>query len=715
MTLGFLEDLYQQREWVLSYLRPVEEETIFRLMQMRNVNILWSKLRRNPTGRVYMLNTENLASNLLALGLIHSGSLYEVVGISEEHFTRLPTLIGQYARAFNYLADISRYSKDEDVTRNPVDPDTECVFLFWFTLSIQKLIFEAVQLVFPTSTPDIDLIQVPNVEAMMVSGLRVQNGWCPRMIEKVFYTTNFTVFYWLWASNFNALDERDHASCTTSKCEAVVISSEAEYPEKHAEGCDRDCRRYHPNTDHVLEALSSGRIPLIVATPSPSESAGYTFSVSSVDPKQDDPETPYVAFSHVWSGGLGSITEKGIPSCQASHLARVASTQTSLSDGGTAFWIDSVCVPGAAEARNMAIQFMSSTYRKAQTVVVLDDTIRLTVLYDGTGRQSSPEYLLYRIYTSPWSQRVWTYQEGVLAQKLVFQLAHGHTMVLNFPLSEIGEYSRGPLHISTEQILQHHVYMYLRAEVQALNGQVQAINIGTVALQLRWRDTLHRNPNGRNDEILAVGAVLGLDMERLLNEPEGVRRMVLFYRLVGRLYSNIVFSDAPRLQIDGFRWAPKTFLVNDERRSQTDLVEERAGVDCTEYGLRGTYITFSVDQGVLTEYDDTHRLTIVDEQRHFDLVAPSQQNFFFTHILTYPFEMPESIRGTMFIGAAVVEDKNFAGTHQIAKDIDFVGTFQCVVHLAWFRDWETPVMLARFPNGEKLVTGSMRRSKVLLR
>jgi hypothetical protein len=259
----------------------------------------------------------------------------------------------------------------------------------------------------------------------------------------------------------------------------------------------------------------------------------------------------------------------------------------------------------------------------------------------------------------------------------------------------------------------HQVYKYLRGVVQALNGQVQAINIGTVASELRWRNTKHRNPNGRNDEILAVAAVLELDMAKLLDEPEGIARMVMFYKLVGRLYRNIVFAEIPRLQVDGFNWAPSTFLVNDHRRPLTNL--GRHGVDCTENGLIGTYITFAVAGGEEVLYDDTKRLTLVDEERSFDILVPSKKLFWFTHIIIYPTVVPESVADTIMIAAAVKEDTEYARTQDLSIQVDFVGMFQTVLHVGWFRNWDTPVHEDRFPNGEQVVPGKFQELKVLLR
>ncbi|KAK3617417.1 hypothetical protein LTR22_026748 [Elasticomyces elasticus] len=398
-----------------------------------------------------------------------------------------------------------------------------------------------------------------------------------------------------------------------SRCIASVVESAESYPKTHAIGCDGLCERYIPPLDQIIEALASGGIPLIKADMVSDQPRKYTFSISSFKPSDNADVVLYNAFSHVWSHGLGSTSEIGIPSCQVNFLARTSSTLSDGPRGSTMFWIDSLCIPADRLQRKRAIERMAATYGGAEVVLVLDQTLRTVQLYGEAGDQCRPEYLLLRILTSPWYFRVWTYQEGVLAHKLKFLLADGHFATLDFPLSIDAVPTASALTICMGRDNLHDIYSYLRAEVQALNGQIKPINIGHVALELRWRETLYRNAHGRNDEILAADSVLGIDMGRLLQQPPGELRMAMFYKLVGRLYRNIIFVAVPRLQLPGFRWAPSSFLTSDERRPATNLDQE--GVDCTAAGLRGQYVTFATDGGIGVNYDDRTAITIEDRDR----------------------------------------------------------------------------------------------------
>ena len=251
---------------------------------------------------------------------------------------------------------------------------------------------------------------------------------------------------------------------------------------------------------------------------------------------------------------------------------------------------------------------------------------------------------------------------------------------------------------------------------------------------------------------------------RLLKEPEGLERMVLFYKLVGRLYSNIVFAEVPRLHADGFRWAPSTFLFKDERRPHTDLKNPQQGVDCTEHGLLGTYTTFSVaadkDGHRAVHYDGSGRVTLLvkdnnseknnhQKEHSFDMLpsevdAGNARDFWFTHIIIYPDEKPDiSNKDITIVAAAVLEvsygdvvlekdkDKdqdNDSLANEYHRDnppppppprrchaADFVAVYQSMIHLVWRRDRDYPVSLSYFPHGGLDVPCTSSRQTLLLR
>ena len=62
------------------------------------------------------------------------------------------------------------------------------------------------------------------------------------------------------------------------------------------------------------------------------------------------------------------------------------------------------------------------------------------------------------------------------------------------------------------------------------------------------------------DEPICVSTILSLDPSPLLALEKQEDRMERFYEIVGRFDPKIIFNNHPRLQTDGYRWAPESFL-----------------------------------------------------------------------------------------------------------------------------------------------------------
>lgn len=83
------------------------------------------------------------------------------------------------------------------------------------------------------------------------------------------------------------------------------------------------------------------------------------------------------------------------------------------------FWIDTLCVPLEPEFRRLAIRLMKSVYQEVDKVLVLDNLLLSNPI------SSNPTEDLMRIRSTRWLQRLWTFQEGILASSLYFQFQNG--------------------------------------------------------------------------------------------------------------------------------------------------------------------------------------------------------------------------------------------------------------------------------------------------
>lgn len=99
----------------------------------------------------------------------------------------------------------------------------------------------------------------------------------------------------------------------------------------------------------------------------------------------------------------------------------VASLPIDSLKGVIPFWLDAICCPvKETEDQKKAIQLMRSTYQKAYAVLVLDASI-----FCQNDKKLGDAEILLRIFSSRWISRLWTPQEGALAQRLFCQFADG--------------------------------------------------------------------------------------------------------------------------------------------------------------------------------------------------------------------------------------------------------------------------------------------------
>ncbi|OSC99986.1 hypothetical protein PYCCODRAFT_1331754, partial [Trametes coccinea BRFM310] len=324
-----------------------------------------------------------------------------------------------------------------------------------------------------------------------------------------------------------------------------------------------------PALDDVLRLLNEGLVPIVV----------YDGTSLHVLPSG---ETPYVAISHVWSQGMGSVTEDGLPACLVKRIATLV--QRLLPGRAAAFWMDSLCIPKIRDSRKRAIMLMSQTYRDAAKVLVIDDCIRTMC------SASKPWPVnVAMIATSAWSRRIWTLQEGVLATELYFEFVEGPEL---FSQRNLGDTAFPELSFLFP-------LLYLHAPRE--DGQDASLAIARqVPLSGVVQLLQGRNTSKAEDELIAISSLLppNIDLQGLLAVEGGQycvveARMKVFLLQLHHVPVRLPFGDAPRLTIPGFRWAPSTLAKEDPHY----CVNDRTGV-CTEEGLVAEYLCASFENAV---------------------------------------------------------------------------------------------------------------------
>ncbi|ERF76172.1 hypothetical protein EPUS_01506 [Endocarpon pusillum Z07020] len=215
---------------------------------------------------------------------------------------------------------------------------------------------------------------------------------------------------------------------------------------------------------------------------------------------------------------------------------------------------------------------MRRTYEDATQALVLDSEL------EGTSCDAEPEDLMMHITCCDWMCRLWTLQEGALAQRLLFQFDSKaielkslestlwESFVLNFASPIPGD------------------VMSCFASFQKfskLNGE----QLFDLIRALQWRKT-----SWQQDETICLSILLDLDAERI-EKVEPLERMPTFLRMVRTFPLEIMFAPGPRLPQEHFSWAPQSLIPLKSFSlpscsTSTGAVQTTQGLVTTTTGLR---------------------------------------------------------------------------------------------------------------------------------
>ncbi|KAK3724760.1 hypothetical protein LTR37_000808 [Vermiconidia calcicola] len=431
-------------------------------------------------------------------------------------------------------------------------------------------------------------------------------GRCPNILERVTRRLGVLGVYYLSLSGAGT-DNKSHAGCSPQACAANMVDEE-NYTTVHWEPtcvagpglpkCDIFDIQIETN---VIKIIDKGRIPLVDFSIDPDALAisGKPIVVPA------DAITRYAAVSHVWADGLGNPTCNALPRCQLSRLAsQLQATISSLGyDMQPFLWIDTLCVPLRPEAsRKAAILTMKETYMRAEFVWAFDGTLIQHRM------PTSTEETLFRIFSSSWMTRLWTFQEAWLAWSLVFQFAD-RAVELDKLLKQVEMTSPADLLQPGASFDAARFFAYnLRPVFRKLwpskrqggwerppNPWVSQHGIADnesflygdshelfvkVWEPLRWRSTSHAK-----DIPLCIANVLGNDVKEILDESTFSGRMRAFWKTQDVITSDILFSRGPKVSQGPFRWAPLDLLHPVTQKSSIRPVYATAAAHITAAGL----------------------------------------------------------------------------------------------------------------------------------
>jgi hypothetical protein len=419
------------------------------------------------------------------------------------------------------------------------------------------------------------------------------HGWCPSDIARAEAKYQSIQLLYIARMLDKKLPYRSHKDCTEWVCKSYQINM-GEYQALHQKlqnpvcPCRELAVSEHDTTKILLRDDQS--YPLLRFKGDLFDLA-YEIVDSSLN-------IPYVAISHVWADGLGNPSANSLPRCKLHHLRSLvdalskkeASNEQQAAEGPL-IWLDTLCCPAInGEGKINAIEKIRLVYRKAKHVLVLDAGL---MSYPWKGMDASEA--LARIFTSSWMRRLWTLQEGALAQSLYFQYAD-EAVSMNQVTRSVVAMTRSMPHRA--------LFSDIRNEFMSLNGFFHSptpMLLGS-SLNILDRALQYRSVSVASDEPLCIGTLMNLDLSAILavrshtdlvqkvwelisakhggnaariilrkiaalnTEELQEKRMQKVWQLIstkhGGIPSQIIFFEDPKLSGKGWRWASKSLLTS---------------------------------------------------------------------------------------------------------------------------------------------------------
>ena len=278
--------------------------------------------------------------------------------------------------------------------------------------------------------------------------------------------------------------------------------------------------------------------------------------------------------------GLGNSQTNTLPLCQ---MERIFNFVQKIDPSRQArVWIDTLCVPAIGPSKIKAISMLRDIYTRASEVLLIDS--RLCRISDSHAYERAIQFLC-----SEWLSRLWTFQEGYLAQKLFIQFAD---------------------EALSEETLVHDISSCRARDwfgLASLLGLLLEREMGSetswrypsmslfswVLLKLQCRST-----TVSTDEAICLANMLDITNP----DPMTLPSMEMIYRNLS-IPCGLLFLHGPRLQTSGLDWAPASFLNSDFNpqglNEEVASLQER-GLLMTQCGiLLNDTLKFREDDGII--------------------------------------------------------------------------------------------------------------------
>lgn len=369
----------------------------------------------------------------------------------------------------------------------------------------------------------------------------IKNGWCPSLTSLL--RQRFGISALVFISNLEPPDSFMHGACSEVSC-AFDKVDEKNYIRAHAYGCvgAASCFDVCVDKAEMHEILKNGGFLIINAI-------NQNNNMLSMNISDSESTKEYVAISHVWSDGLGNPKANAIPHCQLQALCSMVTNLPIPTSAGylAPFWLDTICFPiEEGREQEAAMRLMKDTYEKASAVLVLDSS---TLALSTTDMNGDVEILM-RIWRSRWTTRLWTLQEGALAQRLFVQFANGP-----YDVQEGIKRIQKNANMSIEYTVMSTILVaFLELRVFHIPTMSTEQKLTAISRALQFRAT-----SVETDEPLCLSTLLGFDTQEIMATPPK-ERMQRFWNSMSGIPPDILFLNRSKLSEGRYKWAPRSFL-----------------------------------------------------------------------------------------------------------------------------------------------------------
>jgi hypothetical protein len=410
--------------------------------------------------------------------------------------------------------------------------------------------------------------------------------------SEIKFLQGYTISSAYFASRISRFKKGNHVNCTETKCIAYQVTSEYRPMHVDDDNCITSlCHFIEFETEKISSLLRRGVTPVVSVRSMPTDSQKVRVEI-----KDSTLVDQYVAISHVWSDGLGNPSANALYCCQLQRIQDMVNGlgSTVPSSDPIHFWVDTLCVPvHNVEDRRMALSNMAKYYSEASCVLVLDADLM------ACSTTVSPNELLMRVSLSTWMRRLWTLQEGALAQRLYFRFNDG-TASLNGLVQDVGDDQ------TVADIYAHDPCFVFRRISRTIDDPKLLSIISILA---------HRRSTSKaDDESICLAHLLGLDVGAIVRLPH-LKRMEKIWASFQKVPISILRLKCPRLTTPGLRWAPET-LINGPRMIESthplaEHVESGLIFRSPGYQLPGSVLDLSEDN-ICIELDYPPTIHLLD-------------------------------------------------------------------------------------------------------